>query len=97
VGVDVSRWPLTVDVEEQFYFLLMAGVLMGSPADETPVEPHDAFANEMDIAIGADRIQIATTLKIRRIRHSWAGVSQFDSIVAGNIVVYERCLDHDRR
>ncbi len=76
-GVDVSAWPLTVDVEENFYFKPMSGVLMGSPADETPVEPHDAFADEMDIAIGADRIQTASTLEIRAIRHSWAGLRSF--------------------
>ena len=76
-GADVSSWPLTVDVEENFYFKPMSGVLMGSPADETPVEPHDAFADEMDIAIGADRIQTATTMEIRAIRHSWAGLRSF--------------------
>ena len=76
-SADVSTWPLTVDVEEEFYFKPMSGVLMGSPADETPVEPHDAFADEMDIAIGADRIQTATTMEIRAIRHSWAGLRSF--------------------
>ena len=76
-GADVSSWPLTVDVEENFYFKPMSGILMGSPADETPVEPHDAFADEMDIAIGADRIQTATTMEIRAIRHSWAGLRSF--------------------
>lgn len=76
-GVDVSTWPLTVDVDEEFYFKPMSGLLMGSPADETPVEPHDAFAEELDIAIGVDRIQTATTMEIRAIRHNWAGLRSF--------------------
>jgi D-arginine dehydrogenase len=76
-GADISSWPLTVDVDEEFYFKPMSGVLMGSPADETPVEPHDAFAEELDIAIGVDRIQTATTMEIRAIRHNWAGLRSF--------------------
>ncbi|MGY9056657.1 MAG: NAD(P)/FAD-dependent oxidoreductase [Alphaproteobacteria bacterium] len=76
-GVDISTWPLTVDVDETFYFKPEAGVLMGSPADETPVEPHDAFPEELDIAIGIDRIQTASTLPIRSIRHRWAGLRSF--------------------
>lgn len=76
-GADVSTWPLTVDVDEEFYFKPMSGLLMGSPADETPVEPHDAYAEEMDIAIGVDRIQTATTMEIRAIRHNWAGLRSF--------------------
>jgi D-arginine dehydrogenase len=75
--MDISRWPLTVDVDEEWYFKPDAGLLLGSPADETPVEPHDAFADEMDIAVGADRIQHASTLEIRAIRHSWAGLRSF--------------------
>ena len=76
-GAKISAWPLTVDVDEEFYFKPMSGMLMGSPADETPVEPHDAFAEEMDIAIGVDRIQTATTMEIRSIRHNWAGLRSF--------------------
>ncbi len=72
-----SKWPLTVDVDEDWYFKPDAGLLMGSPADETPVEPHDAFADEMDIALGADRIQTASTLEIVSIRHRWAGLRSF--------------------
>ena len=72
-----SKWPLTVDVDEDWYFKPDAGLLMGSPADETPVEPHDAFADEMDIALGADRIQTSSTLEIVSIRHRWAGLRSF--------------------
>ncbi len=76
-NLDSTRWPLTVDVDEQWYFKPDAGLILGSPADETPVEPHDAFADEFDIALGADRIQTASTLEITSVRHRWAGLRSF--------------------
>jgi D-arginine dehydrogenase len=76
-GMDASRWPLTVDVEEEFYFKPDAGLLLGSPADETPMDPCDVQPDELDIAIGIDRIQQAADLEIRSIRHRWAGLRSF--------------------
>ena len=76
-GIDSSGWPLTVDVDEQFYFKPDAGKLMGSPADETPMEPCDVQPDEFDIALAVDRIQTASTLEIRRIEHRWAGLRSF--------------------
>ncbi|MGI9372357.1 MAG: NAD(P)/FAD-dependent oxidoreductase, partial [Hyphomicrobiales bacterium] len=43
-GADVSNWPLGFGAGESFYFKPTSGQLMVSPADETPVEPHDAWA-----------------------------------------------------
>lgn len=71
--------PLTIDVDENFYFKPDAGLTLGSPADETPVEPQDAQPEELDIAIGADRIQTAANLAIRRIERSWAGLRSFSA------------------
>jgi len=67
----------TIDVDEQFYFKPDAGLALLSPADETPVEPHDAFAEEIDIAIGADRVQTAANIPINHINHSRAGLRCF--------------------
>lgn len=75
--LDVARSPLTTDVDEQFYFKPDAGLILGSPADETPVEPQDAQPEELDVAIGVDRIQRAAELPIRRIEHRWAGLRSF--------------------
>ena len=50
-----------------------------SPGDETPSEPCDAQPEEWDIATAVDRIQAATTLEVRRIRRSWAGLRSFVS------------------
>ncbi len=76
-GLDIGAWPLTVGVAEDFYFKPDSGRLMGSPADETPMPPCDVQPDEFDIAVAADRIQAATTLKIRRIGKSWAGLRTF--------------------
>jgi len=76
-GRDPSKWPMVVDVDEQFYFKPEAGNLLGSPADESEVEPCDVQPEELDIAIAVDRIQKATTLEVKAIDHKWAGLRTF--------------------
>ena len=76
-GYDVSEMPEVNEVEEDFYFKPDAGQLFVSPADETPVDPHDAWPEEMDVAIAADFVDQCTTLEITRVAHSWAGLRTF--------------------
>jgi D-arginine dehydrogenase len=76
-GEDVSTWVAVGDCEEQWYFKPEAGQVLGSPADETPVPPQDIQPDEEDIALVADRIQRATTMEIKRINRSWAGLRSF--------------------
>lgn len=76
-GTDITGWPAVIDVDEQFYFKPDAGKLLISPADETLVEACDARPEELDIAIGVDRVQAALTLDVERINHSWAGLRTF--------------------
>lgn len=77
-GKDVRHWPFTKTVGEGFYLLPEGrGQLLASSMDQTPSEPCDAAAEELDIAIAADRVEQATTLAIRRISHSWAGLRSF--------------------
>jgi D-arginine dehydrogenase len=76
-GADVQAWPMVIDIDEAFYFRPDAGALMLSPADETPCEPCDAQPEELDIAVAVDRVMTATTLDVRRIRRSWAGLRSF--------------------
>jgi D-arginine dehydrogenase len=77
-GEDVSRWPFTKTVGEGFYLLPEGrGQLLVSSMDQTPSDPCDAAAEELDIAIAADRVEQATTLPIRRISHAWAGLRSF--------------------
>ena len=72
-----AAWPAFIDADEQFYARPESGALMGSPADETPMEPCDVQPEELDIAIAVDRLQAATTLEVRRIIRSWAGLRSF--------------------
>jgi D-arginine dehydrogenase len=76
-GVDIRDWPEMVDADEEFYFKPDAGQIMISPADETPTEPCDAQAEELDVATGVYRFEQATGLDIRRVNHSWAGLRTF--------------------
>ncbi|MEX3009870.1 NAD(P)/FAD-dependent oxidoreductase [Hoeflea sp. TYP-13] len=76
-GENPDAWPVTVDVDEQFYMKPDAGRLLISPADETPSAPCDAQPEEMDIAICIDRIQQAFALDVRRVENSWAGLRSF--------------------
>ena len=67
-----------MDADEQFYFKPdTSGRLLASPADETPMDPHDVQADELDIAICIDRIQQAADLPVRRVVRSWAGLRSF--------------------
>ncbi len=76
-GVDCQGWALVGDVGEQFYFKPESGRLLASPADETPMPPCDVQPEELDVAIVVDRIERATTLKVRTIAHKWAGLRSF--------------------
>jgi D-arginine dehydrogenase len=71
------RWPVVADVEESFYFKPESGLLLGSPADETPSPPTDAQPEDLDVAIAVDRIERATTWQIARITRRWAGLRSF--------------------
>ncbi|MFK8398066.1 NAD(P)/FAD-dependent oxidoreductase [Pseudomonas sp. BGr12] len=76
-GVDSHAWPVLVSLDESFYFKPDAGLLLGSPANADPVEPHDVQPEELDIALGIYQIEEHTTLSIRRPSHTWAGLRSF--------------------
>ena len=74
---DVMKWPFMVDCAESWYAVPQSGKLLVSSADATPVEPHDAYADDEAIAIGIDRLMQATTLDVQRLEHSWGGLRTF--------------------
>lgn len=76
-GMDTSAWPAIVAADESWYIKPDAGLLLGSPANADPVQPHDVVAEELDVALGIHRIEAATTLQIRRPRSTWAGLRSF--------------------
>ena len=76
-GVDISAWPEMVDIDEEFYFKPDAGLILISPADETPTRAVDAQPEDFDVAMGVHRFEQATGLDIRQVRASWAGLRTF--------------------
>jgi len=76
-GLEIARWPAVIDIDESWYIKPDAGLLLGSPANADPVPPHDVVPEELDVAIGIERIEQATTLRIRRPRRTWAGLRSF--------------------
>jgi D-arginine dehydrogenase len=76
-GIDIGRWPMTLDVGESFYFKPDAGRLLVSPADETPIAPCDVQPDEFDVAVAIDRLMRATVIEVRRVERKWAGLRSF--------------------
>ena len=72
-----TRWPLFASASERWYAKPEAGLLMVSPADEDPVEPHDVWADDMVLAEGLDRFEQAVTMPVTRVLKSWAGMRSF--------------------
>lgn len=76
-GEVADEWPLTIDIDEAYYFKPDAGLLLVSPADETPIEPCDVQPEELDVAIAIDRLEKATEAKVGRVQRKWAGLRSF--------------------
>lgn len=77
---DPNPWPFIYgsDADANCYFKPEAGnQLLCSLADETPSEPCDAKPREIDIALAIDRINALTTLDIRSVNTTWAGLRTF--------------------
>ena len=83
-GVDIHAWPMAIGVGEDWYIKPDAGMLLGSPANADPVEPHDVQPEELDIALAIHRIEEVTTLQIRRPTRTWAGLRSF--VADGDLV-----------
>ncbi len=75
--LDITGWPMVVDADEDFYFKPEGDRFMGSLAEETPMEPHDVRPEEIDVALAVERINKATTLGIRHVSGTWAGLRTF--------------------
>ncbi|WP_158092385.1 MULTISPECIES: NAD(P)/FAD-dependent oxidoreductase [Pseudonocardia] len=75
--VDGSPLPLIADAAERWYLKPEADTVLVSPADRTPQAPGDARPDELDVALGLDRIGEVTTLGLRSVRTAWAGLRTF--------------------
>ncbi len=76
-GHDVSGWPMMLGTDESWYAKPDAGKLLVSPADATPVAPHDAYADDIVLAEGLARYEALVTEPITRVETNWAGLRSF--------------------
>ena len=76
-GMDIRAWPLTISIDENWYFRPEGGDLLISPADETPSAPCDAQPDEMDVAVCIDRIEQVTRMKVTNLVSKRAGLRCF--------------------
>ncbi len=75
--MNIGHWPMVNDVAEELYFKPDAGRLLVSPADATVSAPMDAYPEDHDVAVGVERLEKATTLKVQRVSRAWAGLRTF--------------------
>jgi len=73
-GWDVERWPMILGAGETWYAKPDAGALIVSPADEEPMDPHDAWADDMVLAEGLARWGGHVDAPVTRLIASWAGL-----------------------
>lgn len=92
-GMDCRRMPEINELDDEFYVKPDAGRLLVSPADETPCEPGDIQPEEIDVAWAAHHLETATTLTVRRVAKSWAGMRSFS---ADRLPVIGASADHPR-
>jgi glycine/D-amino acid oxidase-like deaminating enzyme len=76
-GHDVSHWPMFFGVGESWYAKPDAGKLLVSPTDEDPVDPHDAWPDDLVLAEGLDRYAQHVTEPVTRVETTWAGLRSF--------------------
>ncbi len=76
-GHDVSGWPMLFGPGEDWYAKPDAGALIVSPAEEHPMDPHDAWADDMVLAEGLARYEEMVTEPVTRLLASWAGLRSF--------------------
>ncbi len=76
-GHDVRHWPMLFGVGETWYAKPDAGAMLVSPAEEHPMQPHDAFADDLVLAEGLARYEAMVTEPVTRLITSWAGLRTF--------------------
>jgi glycine/D-amino acid oxidase-like deaminating enzyme len=76
-GHDVRGWPMLFGPGESWYAKPDAGGWIVSPAEEDPVEPMDAWADDMVLAEGLARYEAHVTEPVTRVETNWAGLRTF--------------------
>ncbi len=90
---DDYHWPMVIFTDGKLYFKSEKGAIMASPMDETVVEPMDAWADDMDMAVTADLVEKRTNIDVTKLINHWAGLRSF---VFDDIPVVGPTPDNDR-
>ncbi len=72
-----KSWPMAFGLNESFYAKPDAGEMIVSPSEETKSFPHDAYANDEDLAKGIFNFEEVVNYSVKRITSSWAGLRTF--------------------
>jgi D-arginine dehydrogenase len=73
----VADWPEISPVDVSFYAKPTAGKLMLSPADQDPVEPHDAWADDLRLAEAVAGLEEMVDMQVQRLERTWGGLRTF--------------------
>jgi D-arginine dehydrogenase len=76
-GASVNDWPEILPIDISFYCKPMGGKLMLSPAEEEPVEPHDAWADDLRLAEAAAGLEAMVDMQVQRLERTWGGLRTF--------------------
>jgi D-arginine dehydrogenase len=76
-ATDIGGWPSAVEFRNRFYFKPDAGLVLASPADESPSVPCDARPEELDVARAVHFVEESLGMEVRRVRSAWAGLRSF--------------------
>lgn len=74
---DSARWAMLVDLDMSWYVKPDGGTFLLSPADAVPVEPGDPRPDELEIARAIDAVNEVTTLGVRSVMRTWAGLRSY--------------------
>lgn len=72
-----AQWPQVFPAREPFYCKPTGGKLMVSPADAEPVEPHDAWADDMRLAEAIEALMATIQIEVTRVERTWGGLRTF--------------------
>ncbi|MCM2562942.1 FAD-binding oxidoreductase [Lutimaribacter sp. EGI FJ00015] len=76
-GMNPANWAFVDGVGDNWYAKPDAGALIVSPGEEDPMDPQDAWADDMILAEGLARYQEFSTAPVARMLANWAGLRSF--------------------
>lgn len=76
-GARVQDWPEVSPVDISFYCKPTGGKLMLSSAEADPMDPHDAWADDMRLAEAVEKLEATLDMNVQRLERTWGGLRTF--------------------